>query len=83
MRSSGLAGYFFRGDGEDSEESDREAGTLGRMEYSTFCEIRSCSDVAVWRVGYRYEKRELCSKHAVSAMRNGRLWFRQVRTAKE
>jgi hypothetical protein len=78
-----LAGYVFGGEERDSGEKTRGIGTLDRVEYPVFCEARSCSDLASWRVGYQSKKGEFCSRHTVSLMRNRRPWFRHEQTGKE
>jgi hypothetical protein len=78
-----LAGYIFGGDGKESREGTRGVATLDRIDYPTFCEVGSCSDLAIWRVGYQSEKGEFCPRHTVSVMKNRRIWHRRVWSGKE
>jgi hypothetical protein len=78
-----LAGYVFGGEEKDSGERARGIGTLDRVEYPAFCEVKTCSDLAAWRVGSQSKRGEFCPRHTISLMRNRRPWFRNVQTGKE
>lgn len=75
-----MAGYIYGGEGKDPGEGTKEAGTLDRLEYPSFCEAKSCSDMASWRIAYQSERGEFCPRHTVSLMRNRRLWLRRPST---
>lgn len=52
-------------------------GTVERVDQPSFCQMRSCSEFASWRVRYGGQSVEFCSKHMLSSMRNRRLWVQK------
>ncbi len=72
--TSELRGYLYSG--KDWERS-RSDGVFGNMEWvnsPSFCEIKRCTRLATWRIGYGRLVVELCPRHTVLTMRNKRVW---------
>lgn len=49
-------------------------GLLERVPAVRFCEVRRCTNIASWRIGYESQTVDLCSKHTLLTMKNRRLW---------
>ena len=75
--TSRMTGYLYKGKDWDSTEKSACMMTLVRVDQPSFCEMRSCSEFASWRVRYGTQGAELCARHTLSAMRSRRLWYRK------
>jgi len=72
-----MAGFLYRGKDWDSVTRSKGSGTVERVGPPSFCEMKSCTEFASWRVSYGAQSVEFCSRHTLSSMRNHRLWSRK------
>lgn len=60
---------------EDAGSIRRTGGRVfRRVENASFCEVKGCTKLASWRIGYGSLDAELCPRHAVTSMRSRKLW---------
>ena len=71
---SSMTRSLYRGKGRDADARLLGLGTVERVDRPSFCEMRSCSEFASWRVRYGAQSVEFCAKHTLSSMRNRSLW---------
>lgn len=69
-----MARYLRDGGGRESSPTPRDLGRLERVPTVGFCESRSCTRLAAWRIGYGMQTVDLCSRHTLVTMRNQRIW---------
>ena len=74
---SRMTGYLYRGKDWDPAARQPSRATIEWVSQPSFCEMRSCSEFATWRISYGSQAVEFCSSHALSTMRNRRLWLRK------
>jgi len=68
---------LYRGKDWDSDARLSGLGTVERVDAPSFCEMRSCSEFAAWRIRYGVQSVDFCAKHTLSSMRNRRFWVRK------
>ena len=72
-----MAGALYRGDKWTDPVRTRDFGRVEHVDGPAFCDKWACKSLAVWRIGYGQQKVELCPRHALSVMRNRRIWSRR------
>ena len=68
-----MAGYLYRGEAWDAPRR-RNQGQLRKVDTATFCEMKACTDLAAWRIGYADQSVSFCPRHTLQTMRNRGLW---------
>jgi len=74
---SWMTGSLYRGKDWNPSGGPVDLGTVERVDQPSFCEMKSCSEFASWRVRYGTQSAEFCARHTLSSMRNRRLWYRK------
>jgi len=74
---SSMTRSLYGGKERDSDTRVLGLGTVEHVDQPLFCEMRSCSEFASWRVRCGTQSVDFCTKHALSSMRNRRLWIRK------
>lgn len=73
-----MPGYFGGGGRRRYDVEARPTATIERVMNVGLCEEQRCTDLAAWRLGYDAETVDLCPRHAVSTMRNRKVWSGRI-----
>ncbi|HXY56066.1 MAG TPA: hypothetical protein VEH01_00495 [Nitrososphaerales archaeon] len=71
-----MDGPVYRGKEGAAAEGSMRVGSLERVAQPMFCEMKNCPDFAAWRIKFGTQSADFCPRHALSTMRNRRLWSR-------
>ncbi len=69
-----MAGYLYKGKNWGRAASPRTFGRIERIDTTSFCEMRSCTSLAAWKIGYGELGVVFCPRHTVMIMRSNRVW---------
>jgi len=71
-----LGGYLYRGKGWGSARAQNGFGSIEHVATTAFCDVGTCTRLAVWRIEYGTQTFEFCPRHTLTTMRNRRDWLR-------
>ena len=75
--SSAMEGSSYTGKEGDTSAKTVWTGSIEWVAQPMFCEMKDCPDFASWRIRYGSQSAEFCPRHALSTMRNRRLWSKR------